>query len=178
MPPTGNRQAPLDFIEFFQKSSIEFNEKIFECYKKGQSITQISNELSLTRHKVFKVIKEHKECTKTSNTFSMRLWKQRKERSKIRPSYGFCMFEGQIVKDPKEYPHLQLILNLWKQGMDISSIVRELEKKKVKSRTGKSWSYNVIKSLIQRNSDNRLNSIGEPIKANIIQINKKVTCSP
>lgn len=69
---------------------------------------------------------------------------------KARPPFGFCYFQGEVVKDPKEYPTLLLIQSLWKQGTSISSIVRHLDGKGIQTRTGKSWSYNVIKATIQR----------------------------
>lgn len=62
----------------------------------------------------------------------------------------FCYFQGEVIKDPKEYPTLLLIQNLWKQGASISSIVRHLDGKRITSRMGKPWSYNVIKSTIRR----------------------------
>lgn len=83
------------------------------------------------------------------------------------------MFEGQLIKDLKEYPNLQFILSLWKQGLDISSIQRELERKKIKSRMGKTWSYNVLKSLIQRNSKNQFSSSDKLEESNVIQIKSK-----
>ncbi len=35
-------------------------------------------------------------------------------KSYIRPPYGFCYFQGQIVPDQKEYRNLLLIFKLWK----------------------------------------------------------------
>lgn len=58
------------------------------------------------------------------------------------------------MKDPKEFPTLQLILNLRKQGFGLGEIQRTLEKKKLKSRTGKPWSYNVIKAAVLRSYKN------------------------
>ena len=70
-----------------------------------------------------------------------------------RPPYGFSFFQGEIIKDPKEYPVLQLIQNLWKQGMSIISIMLKLNERGSKSRMNKAWSYNVIKSIIKRSKD-------------------------
>lgn len=70
-----------------------------------------------------------------------------------RPPFGFSFFQGEIIKDPKEYPILQLIQNLWKQGMSINSIMLKLGKRGSRSRMNKAWSYNVIKSIIKRSKD-------------------------
>jgi hypothetical protein len=69
---------------------------------------------------------------------------------KARPPFGFCYFQGEVIKNPKEFPTLLLIQNLWKQGASISSIVRHLDEKGIRSRMGKPWSYNVIKATIRR----------------------------
>lgn len=70
-----------------------------------------------------------------------------------KPPFGFCYFQGQVIKDPREYPTLQLIQSLWKQGTSISSIVRKLDEKGIRTRMKKPWSYNVIKSIIGRLAD-------------------------
>ncbi|ASD63024.1 hypothetical protein B9G79_05295 [Bdellovibrio bacteriovorus] len=54
------------------------------------------------------------------------------------------------MRDPKEYPTLLLIHNLWTRGSDIMSIFSALSDRGLKSRTGKEWSYGVIKSIGQR----------------------------
>lgn len=86
------------------------------------------------------------------------LWRKGRGKGSSRPPYGFCYFDGEIIKDPKEYPTLQLIHSLWKQGMDISSIMLKLADRGSLSRMNKPWSYNVIKSIIGRLKDGAMDS--------------------
>jgi len=80
-------------------------------------------------------------------------------RTVSRPPYGYSFFQGEVIKDPKEYPILQLIQSLWKQGMSISSIMLKLQERGSKSRMNKPWSYNVIKSIIKRSKDGSLENL-------------------
>jgi hypothetical protein len=83
-------------------------------------------------------------------------WRKGRGKTKAHPPFGFCYFEGEIIKDPKEYPTIQLIQNLWKQGISISSIVLHLDGRGIQSRMKKPWAYNVIKSIIRRLQDGSL----------------------
>ena len=84
-----------------------------------------------------KVIKEHRSSHSSKSEFSISWWKQRIKKAKINPSYGYYVFQGMLVKDPKEYPVVQLIESLWKQGRRICDIKNELSKRKIKPRRGK-----------------------------------------
>jgi Recombinase len=80
-------------------------------------------------------------------------WRKRNGKTKARPPYGFCFFEGRVIKSPTEYPTLLLIQSLRKQGRSITEITEKLAEKKIRSRTGKPWSYNVIKAIHRRFDD-------------------------
>lgn len=67
-----------------------------------------------------------------------------------RPYYGFTYLEGEIVKDPKEYPTLLLIHDLWKEGKANYQIVRELRARELRSRTGRIWSWAAIQIIVHR----------------------------
>lgn len=81
------------------------------------------------------------------------MWKERLKKSKVSPNYGYYVFQGELVKDPKEYPVVQLIVSLWKQGRRIFEIRDELTERKIKPRKSKSWDRNMIKKIILRESD-------------------------
>ena len=78
------------------------------------------------------------------------IWKKRLKKLKANPNYGYYVFQGELVKNPKEYPIVQLILSLWKQGRRLFEIRQELMDRKIKSRKGKSWDRNMIKKIIMR----------------------------
>ena len=156
---TSNNRRPLDFIDFFQKKSPSIFELIGPLYSKGLSITDISKETGLSRGVIWKTFRTHRQELRSQSPVPFTRWRQGRGKTKARPPFGLCFFEGQIIKDPREYPTLLLIQNLCKRGATISSIVRELDRRKIRTRMNKPWSYNVIKAIIKRCSDGSLGKL-------------------
>lgn len=73
-----------------------------------------------------------------------------KRKTSWKSSYGFCYFEGEIIKHPKEYPVLLKIYQQWKLGINANSIADKLNKKRISSPMNKSWSWNSVKNIIDR----------------------------
>ena len=122
-------------------------------YQKGLSITDIANQTGLKRTSIWSSLQAHKKELRPQTPVPFDRWRKRTGKVNARPPYGFSFFQGEIIKDPKEYPILQLIQNLWKQGMSIGSIMLKLDERGSKSRMNKPWSYNVIKSIIKRSKN-------------------------
>ena len=128
-------------------------------YRQGLSISDIEAQTGLKRHSIWKCLQKHKQDLRPQNPVPFERWRQGHGKMNARPPFGFCYFQGQVIKDPKEYPTLQLIQSLWKQGTSISSIVRKLDEKRIKSRMKKPWSYNVVKSIIGRLQDGSMDHL-------------------
>ena len=152
-PTTCKKLISVDFIEFFQKSNSNIIEIIGPLYRKGLSVTDIAEQTGLKRTSIWRCLKDNKQILLKQSAVPYKRWRQGHGKRGAKPPYGFCYFEGEVIKDPKEYPTLQLIQNLWKQGASISSIITKLEERKLRSRMNKAWSYNVIKSIIKRSKD-------------------------
>lgn len=149
----------LDFIEFFQKKQSRITEIVAPLYQKGLSISDISEQTGIARTTVWSAIRKQEKKLRSAAPVSFDRWRTARGKQRARPPYGFCYFQGEVIKSPAEYPTLLLIESLWKQGTDITSIMKKLEVKKLRSRTGKPWSYNVIKSVIRRYSDGTIKNI-------------------
>lgn len=82
--------------------------------------------------------------------FATKLRAARKYRRKgnVRPIFGFCYFEGKVVPHPKEYPILIGIITRWREGGLINSIVKDLNRRKVKSPRNRIWGWNSVNSII------------------------------
>lgn len=169
MPPMRNRPSPLDFIEFFQKSSQHLIEILEPLYNQGLSITDIAEQTGLKRHTVWQTLKRHIKRMRNQSAVPFNAWSNRNGKTNVKPPYGYSFFQGVIIRDPKEYPILQFIQNQCKQGVSISSIVRKLDEKGIYSRMNKPWSYNVIKSIIQRLNDGAYKKLNKDIEAENIQ---------
>lgn len=77
-------------------------------------------------------------------------WRRGSAGSRRQPPYGYGWLGGELVKDPKEYPTIQLIQRLWNQGKDVGEIVRHLNDKGYPTRLKREWGYGVIKGIIKR----------------------------
>jgi hypothetical protein len=128
-------------------------------YRQGLSITDIAEQTGLARTSIWNSLRAHKAELRPQDPVPYDRWRQGHGKMRARPPYGFSYFQGEIIKDPAEYPVLQLIESLRKQGLSISSIVRKLEAKGIKSRMKKPWSYNVVKATIGRLQDGSLENL-------------------
>lgn len=76
--------------------------------------------------------------------------KSAKRKSNVRPFYGFCYFQGQVVPDQLEFENLLLIHRLWKSGTNPNRIADSLNSLKVPARSAKTWNRNSIVNIITR----------------------------
>ena len=149
-PQLSKNSLPLDFIEVFEKRSTRIFDIVGPLYKEGLSVTDIAEQTGLKRHSIWKSLQANKQKLRPQESVPFDRWRQGRGQTKARPPHGFCYFQGQVIKDPVEYPTLLLIQNLVKQGASISAIVARLDSKGIKSRMKKPWSYNVVKAIIGR----------------------------
>lgn len=162
---TRNNSPAIDIIEFFEKRSPRIIEEIAPLYRKGLSITDIQAQTGMKRHAIWNALRKHRVELRAADPVSFKRWRQGRGKTRARPPYGFSYFQGEVIKDPVEYPTLQLIASLLKQGMSISSIVLRLNSKGIKSRMKKPWSYNVIKFTIARLKDGSNEELVAPQKS-------------
>ncbi len=138
------------------------------------SVTDIAAETGLSRGSIWDSLRGHKQELRPQVSMPFERWRQGRGKTGARPPFGYSFFQGEVIKDPIEYPTLQLIQNLWKQGTSISSIVRRLEARGIKSRMKKPWSYNVIKSIIRRLHDGSADHLTSKTKPNKNETKSKV----
>ena len=80
-----------------------------EKYKNGSSLRDLANLYGFSKSKIRSVVKRsgldtRKGFAQATSRCSLKSGKQG-----ALPYYGFCYFEGQIIKDPLEFPTLQRI---------------------------------------------------------------------
>lgn len=144
----------IDFTAFTVKISkrisAEDNKNIVEMYSKGMSLSDISNQLGMSKNGVrSSLLRAGQELRNPAPKVThKRLLKSGKQAAL--PYYGFCYFEGKIVKDPREFPTLQKIHRLWSQGRTIHQINLELNRAKLPSRKGKTWSWAALQNIVAR----------------------------
>jgi hypothetical protein len=158
-PKTGNVWQPLDTIQFQPKRSISIIDEIRPLYSRGLSVTDISEQTGYGRTAIWKCLKAELNDLRPQGPISFDRWRKGRGKTRARPPYGFCYFQGEVIKSPTEYPTLLLIQSLKKRETSISTILDSLASKKLKSRTGKPWSYNVIKSILRRFDDGTIDKL-------------------
>lgn len=71
-------------------------------------------------------------------------------KTKAPPPFGFCYFQGKLVRNPIEYDALLKIHRQWKLGMNANEITRYLNGKKIKPRKAKEWHNKAVKKIVAR----------------------------
>jgi hypothetical protein len=97
---TRNNSNPLDFIEFFEKMSTRIFDIVGPLYKEGLSVTDIAEQTGLKRHSIWKSLQANKQKLRPRESVSFDRWRQGRGKTKARPPYGFCYFQGQVIKYP------------------------------------------------------------------------------
>ena len=121
-----------------------------ENYRNGLSLSQIAVKINRSKNFVRACLLREGIVLRNRAAEVMALRKSKKGKRGTRPYYGFAYLEGEIVKDPREYPTLLLIDELWKAGKTNHQIVKELGARKLLSRNGRSWSWAAVGNIIIR----------------------------
>jgi|GEM_PF-7086890 len=74
----------------------------------------------------------------------------------IRPYYGFCYFQGQVIPDPREYETLLLSHRFWSEGMNPNRIAEVLNSKKIGARSASNWNRNSVVNILKRFEDKQV----------------------
>ena len=148
------RIYPTDFKpQFFEtrnRISSEDAKTIAEKYQKGCSLRDIAKHLGSSKNRIRSELKRLGLEVRVSGTQATNKRSLKPGKQGALPYYGFCYLEGQIVKDPREFPTLQTIHRLWNRGKSIHQINQELNREKILSRKGKTWSWAAIQNIVLR----------------------------
>lgn len=148
------RIYPVDFKEhsFETRNRISSGDAkiIAEKYKDGCSLRDLGKLFGYSKNKIRSILKRQGleprlGIAQATHKRAFRLGKQG-----ALPYYGFCYLEGQIVKDPREFPTLQTIHRIWSRGKSIHQINQDLNREKIPSRKGKAWSWAAIQNIVLR----------------------------
>ena len=137
-------------IELSSFDSQVISETFAQLYNKGLSLKDISQQTG----KAKSVIRENlaRAGIELRSNVAVPISKRKAEGGKtnIRPPYGFCYFQGQIVPDQNEYENLMLVYRMWKADTNPNRISDHLNEKKIAPRIAKFWNRNSIVNIITR----------------------------
>ncbi|MBL7555325.1 MAG: hypothetical protein JNM24_05845 [Bdellovibrionaceae bacterium] len=151
LPITCNLVQVHDFIEISIHLISQENNEFKAFYEQGHSIQEVADRLGFP----FTTVRSHlvrMGVTLRPNKSVSFLGNQRQTfKSGAPPPYGFCYLDGQLQKDPREYPILQIIETQRQLGRTPTEIARILQGRKLKTRHGKIWNqahvFNIVKKL-------------------------------
>jgi len=137
-------------IELSSFDSQVISETFAQLYNKGLSLSDISKQTG----KAKSVIRENLIRTgiELRRKIAGPISKVKAEAGKtnIRPPYGFCYFQGQVVPDQNEYENLMLVYRMWKADTNPNRISDLLNEKKIVPRAAKFWNRNTIVNILTR----------------------------
>ncbi len=149
-PLISKLQQPIDFLKLPSLEKHELPRKVIEKYQKGFSTREIALQLDCSKSKVLRILKRNSVNTRPKGAIATFELHRRKGKACNKPFYGFCYMDGELTKHPVEFPILQLIHSKWQSQLSVYEIVCHLNKKGVKSRERKKWSWAVIRKIVNR----------------------------
>jgi len=146
-----------DFIEITIHLITQENHDLKGFYEQGHSINEIADRLRLSYSTVRDQLARQGVTLRTNKSVSFSKDQRQTFKNSAPPPYGFCYLEGQLQKDPREYPILQIIEKQRQQGRSPTEISRFLSGKGFKTRHGKSWLQAHVFNIVQRLKTSKLN---------------------
>ena len=139
-----------DFIHLEISNYNQQTPEVIKLYENGLSLRDIEARLGISKTRIRGLLIKAGISLRDSAQEKQRATQGSRSKKAVKPPYGFCFYEGRVVRHPKEYPHLLSIIQRWKSGRPLNSIATWLNGKKIRSPMGKQWSWNSIANIIQR----------------------------
>lgn len=146
-----------DFIEITIHLITQENHDLRAFYEQGHSINEIADRLGLPYSTARDQLARQGVTLRTNKSVSFSKDQRQTFKNSAPPPYGFCYLEGQLQKDPREYPILQIIDKQIQLGRSPTEIARYLSGKELKTRHGKSWRQAHVFKIVQRLKTSNLN---------------------
>ena len=137
-------------IELSSFDSQVISETYAELYRKGLSLKDISQQTGKSKSVIRENLARARIELRSNVAVPISKMKAEGGKTNIRPPYGFCYFQGQIVPDQNEYENLMLVYRMWKADTNPNRISDLLNEKKVAPRIAKFWNRNSIVNIITR----------------------------
>ena len=117
------RTYPIDFtphvFETRNRISLEDAKSLAEKYENGYSLQDIAKMIGYSKSKVRSALKRCGIKPRDSSSQATHERSLKSGKQGPLPYYGFCHFEGKIIKDLREFPTLQIIHRGWSRGESI-----------------------------------------------------------
>ena len=147
-----------DFIEISARTPSRIYEECAPLYESGLSIRDIEERTGIPKSTVRETLKKNGMALRNPlNGNAIHIDRLHTKRGGHTP-YGYAYLDGKLLLDPKEQIIVRKILKLHQSGLSGNAIAKELNRQKIPSRTGKSWSPCVVRRIIKLNQSNQPNN--------------------
>jgi hypothetical protein len=137
-------------IELSGATSNRLSILFVELYKKGLSLSEIAAQSGKAKNTIRSVLLQEGIELRPPSAIPVAQALREPGKRNIRPYYGFCYFQGQVVPDQREYDHLLKIYRLWKKGTNPNANACHLNAKKVPPRSASIWNRNSVVNILKR----------------------------
>lgn len=144
-----------DFIELSLRTPERIYEKCAPLYEKGLSIRDIEEQTGIPKSTVRETLKKNGITLRNPLNGNARHIDRLHNKRGGHTPYGYAYLDGQLIVDPKEQIIVRKIMKLHQSGLSGNAIAKELNRQKIPSRTGKSWSPCVVRRIIKLNQSNK-----------------------
>ena len=140
-----------DFIELSPRTPSRIYEECAPLYESGLSIRDIEERIGIPKSTVRETLKKNGMALRNPlNGNAIHIDRLHTKRGGHTP-YGYAYLDGQLIIDPKEQIIVRKIMKLHQSALSGNAIAKELNRQKIPSRTGKSWSPCVVRRIIKLN---------------------------
>ena len=147
-----------DFIEISARTPSRIYEECAPLYESGLSIRDIEERTGIPKSTVRETLKKNGMALRNPlNGNAIHIDRLHTKRGGHTP-HGYAYLDGQLIIDPKEQIIVRKIMKLHQSGLSGNAIAKELNRQKIASRTGKSWSPCVVRRIIKLNQSNQQNN--------------------
>lgn len=141
---------PHRIIQHSLGRNYAISDEIVRLYQKGLSIRDIRKQTGKAISTIRGIlVRKGIELRPKISIPASSSWKSVGKRN-IRPPYGFCYFQGQVVPDQHEYENLLLIHRLWQESVNPNAIADKLNAKKIRPRSAATWNRNSVVNILER----------------------------
>jgi hypothetical protein len=148
---TGEPFYQHDFIELSPRTPSRIYEKCAPLYDNGLSIRDIEERTGIPKTTVRETLMKNAMTLRNPQSGNPSKIDGTKNKRGGHKPFGYAYLDGQLLVDPKEQMIVRKIIKLHHSGLSGNAIARELNRQKIPSRNGKSWSPSVVREIIKRN---------------------------
>ncbi len=150
LPMTCNTFYIHDFVQFRIQTFSSLGPQIRAFYEKGHSIEESARLVGVAFSTARNYLLRQRVPLRPAHAVSFVDQERRSFKSSAPPPFGFCYLDGQLVRDVREHPVLQMIISQRQLGRTPTEIANFLNSRGLRTRSDKQWTQAHLYKIIRR----------------------------